>query len=43
MRFHLNGVFQVTINLREESEKKKKTTTTVRKSKLGKEETEDEA
>lgn len=41
MRFHLNGVLQVTINLREESEKKKKKT--VRKSKLGKEETEDEA
>lgn len=39
MRFHLNGVLQVTINLREESEKKKKT---VRKSKLGKEETEDD-
>lgn len=42
MRFHLNEVFQVTINLREESEKKKKTPT-MRKSKLGKEETEDEA
>lgn len=42
MRFHLNGIFQVTINLREDSEKKKKKPT-MKKSKLGKEEIEDEA